>query len=129
MDEITDDTHKKIFIVYNQKEFPRELFTLNVTSIPVRFINRGLFCQKFPTQIKKADYLIINEILDTYSLNKLCGGNMISLVHGEYSDNRDNQLGAKKLIIITNCNAPEVIFSDELALLMRCKLIHNSNKQ
>lgn len=120
--EILDEREKKIFICHNiNKEILKD--ALNCTLVPTSLIKGKAQCNKFTDGMIKADYLIIDEVLDIETINKLNGGKMKELVHGDFSNNKGELLSAKKLIIICNSNSLELIFPQENALIRRTKFI------
>jgi len=121
MENILDDKEKKIFICHGiTKEAIKN--ALNSAIVPISFIKGNIQCNKFTDEIVKADYLIIDGVLTIDTINKLNGGKMKELVHGEYSK-KGELLPAKKLIIICDSKEFESIFPLESGLRMRCKFI------
>jgi len=121
MENILDDKEKKIFICHNvTKETIKN--SLNGAIISISFIKSKTQCNKFTDEIVNADYLIVDEVLTIDTINKLNGGKMKELVHGEYSNIKGELLPAKKLIII--CDSKELdIFPLDAGLKMRSKFI------
>lgn len=117
LEQIVNEKEKKIFLCHNiTHEILKDL--LSTAIIPVSFIKKGKY-GKFTDEIKKAEYLIV---VDSDDLNKLDGGKMKALVHGEYSNNKGDRLNSKKLIIICNSSSNSCEFVDA-GLRARSKFI------